>query len=80
MNVTKPFSRGSSHAARTPEEFRFGGTEVHVRHVGGEVVLSALPPAVMQAMLGALDGFEPGVRAQREQPAEQKRIAIKSTC
>lgn len=77
MSVAKLFSHGGSQAVRLPKEFRFEGTEVHVRRVGSEVVLSALPPADLQAMLDALEGFEPDVRLQREQPAEQKRIAIK---
>lgn len=77
MSVAKLFSHGGSQAVRLPKEFRFAGTEVHVRRVGSEVVLSALPPADLQAMLDALDGFEPGVQLQREQPTEQQRIAIK---
>jgi antitoxin VapB len=76
MSVAKLFSHGGSQAVRLPKEFRFEGTEVHVRRVGSEVVLSALPPADLQAMLDALEGFEPGVQLQREQPAEQERMAI----
>ena len=77
MSIAKLFSHGGSQAVRLPKEFRFEGTEVHVRRVGSEVVLSALPPADLQAMLDALDGFEPGVRLEREQPARQERSAIK---
>ena len=44
MNVAKLFTHGGSQAVRLPKEFRFDGTEVHVRRVGNEVVLSALPP------------------------------------
>jgi antitoxin VapB len=76
MSVAKLFTHGGSQAVRLPKEFRFEGTEVHVRRVGNEVVLSAQPPADLQAMLDALDGFEPGVRVQREQPAPQSRAAI----
>ncbi len=76
MNVAKLFTHGGSQAVRLPKEFRFEGTEVHVRRVGDEVVLSALPAADLQAMLDALDGFEPGVRLEREQPAQQRRVAI----
>ncbi len=61
---------------RLPTEFRFEGTEVHVRRVGNEVVLSALPPADLQTVRDALDSFESGVRVQREQPAHQVRGAI----
>jgi antitoxin VapB len=77
MNVAKLFTHGGSQAVRLPKEFRFEGTEVHVRRVGNEVVLSAQPPADLQAMLQALDDFEPGVRIEREQPAPQRRAAIK---
>jgi len=69
MTVTKLFTHGGSQAVLLPEECRFEGTEIHVRRVGNQVVLSALPPAESQAMLDALDGFEPGVRVEREQPA-----------
>lgn len=77
MSVAKLFSHGGGQAVILPKEFRFEGTEVHVRRVGNEVVLSALPPADLQAMLDALEGFEPGVRLRREQPAERKRAAFR---
>ncbi len=76
MKMAKLFSHGGSQAVRLPREFRFEGTEVHVRRVGNEVVLSAQPAADLHAMLDALDGFEPGVRLEREQPAQQVRTAI----
>lgn len=76
MNVAKLFSHGGSQAVRLPKEFRFEGTEVHVRRVGNEVVLSAKPPADLQALLAALDDFEPDVRIEREQPAPQRRAPI----
>ena len=76
MNLAKLFSHGGSQAVRLPKEFRFQGTEVHVRRVGDEVVLSARPPADFQAMLDALAAFEPGTRLMREQPAQQERAAI----
>ena len=76
MNVAKLFTHGGSQAVRLPKEFRFEGTEVHVRRVGNEVVLSPQPPVDLQAMLDALEGFEPGTQVQREQPAPQRRAAI----
>ncbi len=76
MNVAKLFTHGGSQAVRLPKEFRFEGTEVHVRRVGNDVVLSAQPPADLQALLDALECFEPGVRLEREQPAQQLRKAI----
>ena len=62
---------GPHRAAQAPED-----TEVHVRRVGNEVVLSARPAADLQAMLESLDDFEPGVRLEREQPAPQVRAAV----
>ena len=76
MNVAKLFTHGGSQAVRLPKEFRFEGTEVHVRRVGAEVVLSSQPRADLQAMLDALDAFEPGVRLERGQPEQQVRAAV----
>lgn len=76
MSVAKLFVHGGSQAVRLPKEFRFEGSEVYVRRVGAEVVLSAKPPASAQALLDALSAFEPGVRIEREQPAQQTRTDI----
>jgi antitoxin VapB len=76
MTVAKLFTHGGSQAVRLPKEFRFEGTEVHVRHVGGEVVLSARPLAKVQSLIDALDAFEPGLRLAREQPEADNRVAI----
>jgi len=76
MSVAKLFSHGGSQAVRLPKDFRFEGTEVHVRRVGAEVVLSAHPPAKVQLLIDALDAFEPGLRLQRDQPEAQVRAAI----
>jgi len=76
MKMAKLFTHGGSQAVRLPKEFRFEGTEVHVRRVGNDVVLSAQPPADLRALLDALDGFEPGVHLEREQPTLQTRSAI----
>jgi antitoxin VapB len=77
MNVAKLFTHGGSQAVRLPKEFRFEGSEVHVRRVGSEVVLSAVPPADLLGLLDALESFEPGVRLARDQPAPQRRAGIK---
>lgn len=76
MSTAKLFTHGGSQAVRLPKEFRFEGTEVHVRRVGNEVVLSAQVPAGAQAMIEALSAFEPGVQLQREQPPAQERAPI----
>ena len=76
MSVAKLFTHGGSQAVRLPKEFRFEGTEVFVRRIGGDVVLSARPPADWRAFEDALGAFEPGVRLEREQPAAQERAAL----
>lgn len=66
----KLFAHGRSQAVRLPKEFRFEGTEVYVRRVGDEVILSSKPKASMQSLIDALDGFETGFQMVREQPAQ----------
>ena len=74
----KLFQHGGSQAVRLPKEFRFEGTEVFVRKVGDEVVLSSRPGASMRRLVEALDAFEPGTRIEREQPAVQDRPPIRA--
>lgn len=77
MTIAKLFTHGGSQAVRLPKEFRFEGAEVFVRRVGEDVVLSPHAPASVQSMIDALDGFEPGIRLERQQPGQQRRAAIK---
>jgi antitoxin VapB len=65
----KLFQHGRSQAVRLPKEFRFEGTEVFVRRVGDEVVLSSRPKASMRELIRALDDFERGVQIERAQPS-----------
>lgn len=67
-NRAKLFMHGRSQAVRLPKEFRFEGTEVYVRRVGADVVLSSQPKAPMQNLLDALQEFEPGFTMERAQP------------
>lgn len=76
MNIAKLFTHGGSQAVRLPKEFRFEGTQVHVRRVGDEVVLSACAPAAVQSLIAALDDFEPGLHLQRDQPQVDERASI----
>jgi antitoxin VapB len=66
----KLFLHGRSQAVRLPKEFRFQGTEVYVRRVGEDVVLSSKAKASMQSLVEALDEFEPGFQVAREQPEQ----------
>lgn len=76
MTVAKLFTHGGSQAVRLPKDFRFDGTEVYVRRVGDDVVLSARAPANVQSLIDALAAFEPGLRLRRDQPEAQRRDAI----
>lgn len=76
MSTAKLFTHGGSQAVRLPKEFRFEGQEVYVRRVGDEVVLSGKPLADANALIDAIEAFEPAVKLTREQPAEQSRRAI----
>jgi antitoxin VapB len=42
MATAKLFKTGRSQAVRLPKEFRFEGTEVRIRRVGGGVLLEPL--------------------------------------
>jgi antitoxin VapB len=64
----KLFFHGRSQAVRLPKEFRFEGTEVYVRRVGADVVLSSQPKAPMQNLLDAINEFEASFVMTREQP------------
>ncbi len=77
MTIAKLFTHGGSQAVRLPKEFRFDGTEVFVRRVGDDVVLSARAPAGVQSMIDALDAFDSGIRLERQQPGPQRRAEIK---
>ena len=75
--VAKIFHHGGSQAVRLPKEFRFDTAEVHVRRVGREVVLSAVPPSGAEALLDALSEFDPQAPLRRDQPGDQARQAIR---
>ncbi|MBE7418665.1 MAG: AbrB/MazE/SpoVT family DNA-binding domain-containing protein [Ideonella sp.] len=74
-----PIAQYARHTYNLPKEFRFEGTEVHVRRVGNEVVLSAVAPPSVDALIDALMVFEPGAAIERRQPTEpQRRPSIRS--
>lgn len=68
--VAKLFLHGRSQAVRLPKAFRFEGTEVYVRRMGDDVVLSSRPKASMQSLVDALDAFDPGFVLERQQPTQ----------
>lgn len=72
----KLFLHGRSQAVRLPKEFRFEGTEVFVRRVGADVVLSKQPKAPMQSLLDAVQEFEAGFILERSQPVRADVRAV----
>ena len=56
---------------------RFDAPAVHVRKVGREIILSALPPQGADALIDALCDFDLGAPLRREQPAEQQRTPLR---
>jgi antitoxin VapB len=66
----KLFFHGRSQAVHLPKEFRFEGTEVYVRRVGADVVLSSQPKVPMQNLLDAVNEFEASFVMKREQPEQ----------
>jgi antitoxin VapB len=76
MRKAKLFPHGGSQAVRLPEEFRHEGSEIHLRRVGGEVMLSTAPPGAdisFDALLDALEAFGPGTSIVRDQPHDLQR-------
>jgi len=72
----KLFQHGGSQAVRLPKEFRFEGSEVFVRKVGDEVILSSRSGPSIRKLIESLDLFEPGFRIERAQPALQQRVPV----
>lgn len=70
MKTARIFQHGNSQAVRLPKEFRFAGTEVHIRRVGSGVLLlpATLTYEQIMATLGAFQGT-----VERDQTGEQKR-------
>ena len=75
MDTARLFQSGRSQAVRLPEEYRFAGTEVVVKHFGNGVLLLPVddPWQTLQAGLAA---FEPDFVLTREQPEAQIRPEI----
>jgi antitoxin VapB len=70
MKTAKIFKHGNSQAVRLPKEFRFAGSEVLIKRLGGGVLL--LPTTLTyEQIMTALGLFEGQI--EREQPKDQKR-------
>lgn len=74
MATATLFRIGRSQVVRLPKEFRFGGTEVVVKHFGDGVLL--LPrTATWREWVVGLAGFPEDFMETREQPAAYDRRA-----
>jgi antitoxin VapB len=60
---------------RLPQEYRFQGSEVAVKHFGNGVLLLPIEDP-WQMLEAGLEAFEPGFVLSREQPEQQMRDAI----
>jgi len=72
VQKAKLFQNGQSQAVRLPKEFRFSGSEVHLKKMGNAVVLLPLE-GFWEPMLSALDMFSEDFMESRDQPTEQAR-------
>jgi len=75
MDTAKLFLSGHCQAVRLPKQYRFPGKEVAVKHFGNGVLLLPIddPWPVLEA---GLEAFEPGFVLSRDQPEQQRRVAI----
>ncbi len=72
LKTAKLFKNGKSQAVRLPKEFRFEGTQVHIRKIGEAVVL--LPyHHPWSSLFDSLDKFSDDFMERRDQPEEQRR-------
>jgi antitoxin VapB len=72
MNTAKIFKNGKSQAVRLPKEFKLEGTEVYVKRVGKNVVLTPKDNA-WDSLFGSLSLFTEDFMAERKQPLIQVR-------
>jgi len=77
MDTAKLFKSGRSQAVRLPRAYRMEGQEVAVRHFGTGGVLLLPLKGGWDTLEEALGEFEPGLKLRREQPAPQRRKALK---
>ncbi len=75
MDTAKLFLTGPSQAVRLPQQYRFPGNEVAVKHCGNGVLLLPIDDP-WQILEAGLEAFEPGFVLSRDQPEPQIRVAI----
>jgi len=73
--TAKIFTNGRSQAVRLPKEFRFETTEVYIRKVGDDVVISAKKNS-WKDFFQKKSSFDEDFLAERDNGIPQKRKAF----
>jgi antitoxin VapB len=68
LAVGKIFMHGRSQALRLPKAFRFDGSEVYLRRVGAEVVVTPKPKPAISSLIESLSEFDLKHPIERGQP------------
>ena len=72
MNTAKIFRNGQSQAVRLPKEFKLEGSEVYIKRVGKNVILTPKDNA-WDSLINSLSLFTEDFMAERKQPHVQVR-------
>ena len=72
MQTAKLFKNGGSLAVRLPKEFIFEGSEVYIRKVGDEVILSSKKPTVKD-LIKVIESFPVDFMEDYKPLPEQER-------
>ena len=75
MRTAKLFKNGQSQAVRLPKEFRFDGTQVFIKKMGGAVVLLPYQDS-WQMLFDSLGQFSDDFMTSRDQPEQQVREGV----
>ncbi len=75
MKTAKLFKNGKSQAVRLPKEFRFQGSEVYIKRIGGSVILVPKDDP-WGSLVSSLDGFSDDFMEKREQPGLDHRETL----
>ena len=74
MNTAKLFKNGKSQAVRLPKEFKFEGTEVYIKRVGHNVILTPKDDP-WESLINSLSIFTDDFMADRKDlPLEDREI------
>ncbi len=75
QQTAKIFKNGRSQAVRLPKEFRFSTSEVYIRRVGNDVVISEKQPT-WEMFFNQKSSFDDDFLQERENDLPQEREAF----